>query len=118
MLKYCFAQYSTLLFKKLIFTIYSFLAKELRESVFFNLGRVRCYAFTYLYYKRRKPLSLCLLLCLSCACAIAQVFQQAEYNFAINHSYLGGYLGGGVSTFDFDNDGLDDLSLPSKTKSF
>ena len=113
MLKYSFAQYSTLLFKKLIFTIYSFLAKELRESVFFNLGRDRCYAYFYINSKKIKPLSLCLLLCLSCACAIAQVFQQAEYNFAINHSYLGGYLGGGVSTFDFDNDGLDDLTLPS-----
>lgn len=113
MLEYCFAQYSTLLFKKLIFSIDSSLARLPRERVFFILGRGLCYAYAYIYSKRRESLFLSLMLCFFCASSLAQIFQQTEDEFTIDHSYLGGYLGGGVSTFDFNNDGLDDLTLPS-----
>ena len=123
MLKYCFAQYSTLLFKKLIFTIYSFLAKELRESVFFNLGGDRCYAFTYLYSKRRKPsthslkrtflYAQILLVGLSTNNqGISQTFTDESANLNFNHSFDGALLGAGCSFYDFNKDGLDDLTLP------
>jgi len=123
MLKYCFAQYSTLLFKKLIFTIYSFLAKELRESVFFNLGRDRCYAFTYLYSKRRKPsthslkrtflYAQILLVGLSTNNqGISQTFTDESANLNFNHSFDGALFGAGCSFYDFNKDGLDDLTLP------
>ena len=123
MLKYSFAQYSTLLFKKLIFTIYSFLAKELRESVFFNLGGDRCYAFTYLYSKRRKPsthslkrtflYAQILLVGLSTNNqGISQTFTDESANLNFNHSFDGALLGAGCSFYDFNKDGLDDLTLP------
>jgi len=41
----------------------------------------------------------------------AQTFVEALGDYEINHSYSGSYLGGGCSTFDFNQDGLDDITL-------
>ncbi len=38
-------------------------------------------------------------------------FQDVAANMGVMHTYSGQFLGGGVSFFDFDGDGLDDLSL-------
>ncbi len=48
---------------------------------------------------------------LSCSC-FAQGFHDVSIQHTIFHQYEGGVYGGGVSFYDFNNDGWDDLSFP------
>lgn len=114
MLKYCFAQYSTLLLKKIIFTIYSFLAKKLRECVFFILGRDLCYANSFINSKRNRSPLTCIIFLFLCFTGLSQAFENVSIEFGINHSFSdNNEYGAGVSCVDFNLDGLDDITLPS-----
>lgn len=42
----------------------------------------------------------------------AQIFDEVSAEYEIDHSYIGGTFGAGISLVDFNQDGLDDISLP------
>lgn len=122
MLKYCFAHYSTLLFRKLIFTIYSFLTQKFRKGVFFNLGRYRCNGSKYLYSKRINPftpslktlIALYVILEFLSLKTTCQNFENLATELGVIHSFSSdSEYGAGVSCVDFNLDGLDDITLPS-----
>ena len=123
MLKYCFAQYLTLLFKKFIFAIDGSLTRQPRAHVFFILGRGLCCANAYIYSKRREStlhslkgshlFVLILLLTLTNANqTISQTYIDESANLNFNHSFEQATFGAGCSFYDFNKDGLDDLTLP------
>jgi len=45
----------------------------------------------------------------------AQSFIESSQQFNISHSYVNAFYGGGVSLYDFDQDGLDDITLAQNT---
>ncbi len=125
MLVYCFAQYSTLLFKKFIFTIHSSLAKLYRELVFFTSSRDLCYSYKSTCYrnkthflliiKRTCPYALTLLFCLTKTHqSNSQNFENQTSELGVDHSYSDSTFGAGLSCVDFNLDGLDDITIPSK----
>jgi hypothetical protein len=54
-------------------------------------------------------------ICISYQYGKAQAFTDFSALYGINHSYVAALYGGGVSLIDFDQDGLDDITLAQNT---